>query len=112
MLSLEYMAGMVDADGCIRLQESNYKYQYPALQVTNTSKALMHYLVGSFGGKILLKQKKGFVTKLGVRSTSDCFDWRLGGAAARSLISDLIPHLIVKKDKAISVLAADFRKAA
>lgn len=102
-MEISYLAGLVDGEGCIRLHPSNkgiYRKYYPRLQVTNSYKLLLDMLVSQYGGAI-------HGPKRGSISTKDCWDWRITGDKARQLLIDLIPFLIVKKEKAIEVLSKD-----
>lgn len=104
MISLEYLAGLVDGEGCIRLHPSNkgkYRKYYPRLQVTNTYRPILDMLVDQFGGAIhssLNKKKPNWAEK---------HDWRLTGDKARELLNQLLPYLIIKQGKAKEVLLGD-----
>lgn len=104
MISLDYLAGLVDGEGCIRLHPSNkgkYRKYYPRLQVTNTYKPIIDLLVEQYGGACHSsrnKNKPGWATK---------HDWRLTGDKARELLTELLPLLIIKKETAIRVLQGD-----
>lgn len=105
MISLEYLAGLVDGEGCIRLHPSNkgkYRKYYPRLQVTNTYKPILDMLVDHYGGAIHTDsfgpRKPNWKVK---------HDWRISGDKARDLLNQLLPYLIIKKDKAIEVLTGD-----
>jgi hypothetical protein len=92
-LSLEYLAGLVDGEGCIRLHPSNkgkYRKYYPRLQVTNTYKPILDMLVDQYGGAVHSDTK------------SRKENWK-----ARELLNQLLPYLIIKKEKAIEVLQGD-----
>ena len=103
MLSLEYLAGLVDGEGNIALRPSNkgkYRKYYPGIQITNTYRPVLEMVLLQFGGRIDgPKRSRG--------STKDCWDWRATGDTARNLIRALIPHLIIKRDIAVQVLLDD-----
>ncbi len=104
MLSLEYLAGLVDGEGCIRLHPSNkgkYRKYYPRLQVTNTYKPILDLLVDQFGGAI---HSDKFPRKANWKIKHD---WRISGDKARELLNQLLPYLVIKKEKAILVLQGD-----
>lgn len=107
MFDISYIAGLVDADGCIRLHPSNkgkYRKYYPRVQITNTCRELMDALVEQFGGAIHGPKRRTD----GIRnSTKDCWDWRITGDKCRQLLSNMIPFLFIKKEKAIKVLNQD-----
>ena len=103
MLSYEYVAGLVDGEGCIRLTpsgEKRYLRYYPRLQVTNTYVEVLVMLKEQFGGYIGKPKRRP-------DSTKDCFDWRIDGDGARSLLHNLLPFLVIKREKALAVLAGD-----
>ena len=106
-ISIEYLAGMVDADGCICSHKSGKIYRYPRLQVTNTSWKLILELLENFGGHSIQKHVKGEGTFI---HRQDCYDWRLDGDKARILIAKLIPFLVIKREKALLVLLNDSTK--
>ena len=107
MISYQYLAGLVDADGYVGLHPSGtkkYRKYYPRLNVTNTCKEVLDALVENFGGTIHEK-------KPGKNSTfphrKKCWDWRTTGNTARNLIRRILPFLIIKRTKAIQVLEQD-----
>ena len=105
-MNIHYLAGLVDGEGYIRLCPSNkgkYRKYYPQLQVTNTYKPLLESLVSDFGGSILGPKRSKNATK-------DCWDWRISGDKARKLLHELLPLLVIKKDKAKQVLEGDNKK--
>lgn len=102
-MNIDYLAGLVDGEGCIRLHPSNrgeYRKYYPRLQVTNTYKPLLELLVSTYGGAISGPKRSKI-------SQKDTYDWRITGDKARKLLQDLIPLLIIKKEKAIEVIKND-----
>lgn len=103
-ISIQYLAGMVDADGCILSHKSGKIYRYPRLQVTNTSWKLIEELISNFGGHSVKRHVKGKGTFI---NRQDCYDWRIDGNSARKLIEKLIPYLVIKKEKALQVLIND-----
>lgn len=105
-MEISYFAGLVDGEGCIRLHPSNkgkYRKYYPRLQVSNTYKPLLDMLVSQYGGAIHGPKR----SPIRDCPTKDCWDWRITGDKARQLLNDLLPFLIIKKQKAIQVLAGD-----
>jgi len=106
-----YLAGMLDADGSIIMmrRERNDKIFYDTfIQVTNTNKDLMDWLVENFGGyyRDETKYKKNEV----LTHKKPIYSWRL--QRTRDLVPILklvIPYLIIKKDKGMRVL--NYRKS-
>lgn len=106
-LSFEYLAGLIDGEGYISLRPSNkgkYRKYYPRIQVTNTYKPILDLLVEELGGTITPKRNKNPNWKEG-------YDWRLHGDAARKLLQDLLPYLIIKKEAAIITLKGDQKES-
>lgn len=104
MISLEYLAGLVDGEGCIRLHPSNkgkYRKYYPRLQVTNTYRSILDMLVDQYGGAV--HSSKNELKP----HWKEKHDWRLTGDKARELLNQLLPYLIIKQDKAKEVLLGD-----
>lgn len=111
MISIEYLAGMIDADGCIQIHAAGpkkYNCRYPRLGVTNTDKKLMEDLVEGFGGTFRIKPDNG---KGKLKRTMPCYDWRLDGDTCRNLLAKLLPYLRVKQGRAYDVLLGDSKKS-
>ncbi len=102
-MNIDYLAGLVDGEGHIRLCPSNkgkYRKYYPQIQITNTYKPLLELITTIYGGSILGPKRSKNATK-------DCWDWRLSGDKARQLLKQLLPILIIKQEKANYVLLND-----
>lgn len=109
MISLEYLAGLIDADGGIILHPSNrgkYRKYYPKLKFTNTNKSVLDSIVEQFGGKLQPKRWKNKPSHW-----AESWDWSLTGNEARELINKLLPFLVIKKEKAEYVLANDEKQS-
>jgi hypothetical protein len=99
--NLAYLAGVIDSDGYIgvlksKAQPGNTKNpQYGlTVNVTNTSKVLMDWLVENFGGKVYTrKHKPGLNWK-------PTYNWILGYRAAKELLEEVLEFLVIKKDRA------------
>ena len=107
MISLEYLAGLVDGEGCIRLTQTNggkqggKLYYYPRLQVTNTFKPIIEELQKEFGGGVRHSSSKNHP------NWKDKYDWVADGDTARTILKQIVPYLRIKKDRAIEVLSLD-----
>ena len=104
MLSLEYLAGLVDGEGHVALRSSNkgkYKKYYPSIQVTNTYKPIIELLQAQYGGGI-----RHYVHK-NHPHWKDKYDWVANGDTARQLLTQLIPFLVIKKEAALAALTGD-----
>lgn len=88
-----YLAGLVDADGCLSLCKVDKGRHQPALSFVNTSIELVTLFSQEFGGRVYAKTPG--VYEVIVRKSEDVTE-----ACER-----LIPFLIFKKDKAMLVKA-------
>jgi hypothetical protein len=98
-VSPEYLAGIIDGEGHIRVAVSCYRYQYARVQVTNTCKPLLDAIQKNFGGKIISH---------GPRSNpkwSECWKWDTAGQNAIEVLEAVLPFLIVKREDALKALA-------
>ena len=95
-----YIAGIIDCEGNINLQWKSNHIDHITLRVSNTSLELINYLEGKLGGSFSLKKVK-------VKPThKDLWCWQIQGSMpVRRLLTILLPYLIVKKEKALEVLA-------
>lgn len=111
MLTLDYVAGVMDADGHFTWRGG--RYQCPDVGVTNTSSALMTALTDTFGGSAAPQR---YVCSPDCADTSnghyhrrsDVWKWHLTGYAAVLLCEALASRLVIKGDKARD-LAARYR---
>lgn len=103
MISWQYIAGLIDGEGCIRAHPSNkgkYRKYYPRVQITNTHTGVLIAICEQLGGAICGPKRRP-------DSKHDCWDWRLTGDGARNVLRETLPYLIIKKEKALEVLAKD-----
>lgn len=98
----QYVAGLLDADGCIRLARQKVKnknrYDYsPRVYITNKSKRLMDYVKETFGGNYSLN-----------KDNKNGDDWYLWYMSSRShivpFLNEILPYLYIKKEQAIKLL--------
>lgn len=96
--TIAYIAGIVDGEGHIAMRVDHGKYRSPILTVTNTNKPLLDFLQSKYGGSMCA---------LKVRSPkhNQAWSWRVSSKAAYTMIKDIRPHLIVKRAKALEVIA-------
>lgn len=94
----EYMAGLMDAEGCFTItrcfRKASNCYNYLAQIIfTNTNPELMKWIVFNFGG--VYKKRKV------VSGNKQAYDWKITNQKhALSFISTIYPYLIVKKQEA------------
>ncbi len=107
---LVYFAGFFDGEGSIGIYKDNRNDSYSsAFFVTNTNIEVLKWIKNRFGGIILFHGEKGRVIGYGSKgvihkSTKDSYRWKLDVHNVKSLLPDLIPHLMVKKQEAITML--------
>jgi len=99
MLTLEYVAGLFDGEGCITVQrqwyvntEGTFSYRYPMrAQITNTYEPIIVMLTEQFpyGSHFVDKRNPNYWRKTHV--------WYANGANAILFVSTLLPHLVIKK---------------
>ncbi len=96
---IEYLAGVVDGEGCL-LWDGGTR-----LVVNNTFPPMLEELQEAFGGTI---------SQMGSKKEAHhrtCFQWRLSGENARAAIRQLIPYLVEKKPQAqLLLLIWELRK--
>jgi hypothetical protein len=104
----QYLAGMIDSDGCIRLYKNTANYS-PVIYVTNISESLIDWLVNNFGGsKNNIRHKTGdSINGITVKSRRQAFSWKLTGLEnVVELLKYLKSELIIKRQQAEIILDA------
>ena len=98
---LAYTAGIIDGEGCIRIQidESSYRHSRMYVTVSSTDQWLCQYLKMAFGGRLYSKH-------LEHRRAS--WEWVLGGKYAVPFLESILPYLHLKRPQA--ELAIQFQK--
>lgn len=100
-LSIEYLAGIVDGEGCILIKSRGETVGTPSLYIANTNLELLERIKSNFGGRIYLCHKEDERTKA-------AYQWSLHGyAKVIPLLERLALHLIVKKDQMLAAIALD-----
>jgi len=85
---LTYLAGFFDGEGCIQTQVTK---RCLALSVTNKWYTPLEKFMNAFGGRVhLVTDKKGF----------SCFRWEVYADGAMLALKQLLPFLIIKKQRA------------
>lgn len=99
MLSIEYLAGLFDGEGCISLAQGGaVKNGYVSfglrMAICMCYKPIIEQIHNDYGGnKIARRRTDG--------NRRDQWTWHITGKAAEELLNLLIPHLIVKKEEAL-----------
>lgn len=94
-MSPEYLAGIVDGEGHIRMSTSNYTYRYVRIQVVNTHRPLLEAIQRHYGGSICVH---GNETKAISHGWRPSWTWNTAGPNAERILKMIQPFLIVKKD--------------
>lgn len=93
-LTLEWIAGFVDGEGCISIPAAR---GYPRLIVTNTNLTILRSMRAFFGGAGNITQKR---RGPGERGVKPCWQWICWNRHARTVLVQLRPHLILKAAEA------------
>lgn len=94
---LAYLAGLIDGEGCLRVEKSGGKYRYtpmtPTVCVTNSNPTLIKWVIEKFGGHLYLKKSK------------TCWDIYWLGKRAVEVLEQVYPYLVGKKEQADLIFA-------
>jgi len=108
-LTLSYLAGIIDGEGCIRINKYKYKYKRGnkikvayagTLQVEMCAKEVLKVFSDTFGGNITSRKKKDTKPIL--------YCWRVGNQKCKNVLKLLYPYLRAKKKQAKLVI--EFQK--
>jgi len=101
-ITLQWLVGFVDGEGCVAISSSNRstgRYATPYLQITNTHLPTLKLIKQQFGGS-LYSLKKSKQTRL------QAYFIRWNSKKAIALLEQLYPYLVTKKDQVGVLLAA------
>lgn len=96
---IAYLAGIVDGEGSIYIgnfscnKKTGVPYYQTNIQVTNTDKALIDWLVEIFGGLFSTRTRKQMDNK----SRKQVYTWTASGDRVTHLCELILPYLIIKK---------------
>ncbi|MGI9504550.1 MAG: DNA methyltransferase, partial [Geminicoccaceae bacterium] len=101
-----WLAGLIDADGCIGIRRQNngeWNPTYiPYLTVGCSDRLLLERCVDITGlGKVNVKSRAGSTDERGINQRRDGLVWRLDGQIASRVIRDIYPYLVQKKPQAL-----------
>ena len=110
MADMSYLAGFFDGEGCITTFRNHVK-RHPGefsyclkMNVSNTNLEVLKIFEAAFGGGIFTKKpKEGF---------KQAYVWQINGVAAKEVLKQLLPHLVVKKAEAELALQFPIREKA
>lgn len=97
--TLAYLAGLFDGEGCItsyggkRQDRSSFSAPAVSVQISNSNLDVLILAQNTFGGKIYSKCIKNPKYK-------PQWTWIVRGKEAERFLSDLLPHLIIKRTQA------------
>lgn len=100
---LIYLAATVDCEGCVSVAARNAgrgNYITPTLQITNTDRALIDWLLANVGGTVYIRPEPRDNRK-------PCWLWRCAGDEARQIIRSVRPWLKLKQHQADLVLGIE-----
>lgn len=107
-----YLAGIVDADGCITYEgvpKGGMSSQIRLL-VTNTSTDLVGWLMNNFGGNYHTRHYKNRhifthpTTGKKYYGNKDQYEWVLSSGHAIIVLKIILPYLIIKKERALGAI--------
>jgi len=99
-----YIAGLIDGDGTIYLHKrtrNSHQSVCPRVIITSSGSGLAEYVYSAYGGSMSTVQpRKGYREK-------KPYTYLLiaGSKRAGSMIRDMLPYLLIKKDRAQEVLS-------
>lgn len=100
MADWRYLAGIVDADGCIGIYTSKSSRTLTIrIVVANTSYALMRWIIKTFGGRLTTFKRRAPQHKL-------TYCWQVQRKETGRIVKRLLPYLIVKRRQGILALKA------
>ena len=103
IISLEYLAGLIDGEGCLDFIDTSRKYRYPRIRVAlkESDSRILFLIHDIYGGRINHTGKQ--------KSWKDYWSeqdlWTIAGEEANKLLKKLLPYLVVKKQKAETLLS-------
>lgn len=90
-LSKEYIAGLFDGEGCIYLGKNASS---PCCTITNTVIFPLKMVQNQYGGRVVMqKSTKGTNNK-------SYYVWISTGDKAEKFLNEILPYLIIKKERA------------
>lgn len=100
-----YLAGMIDADGHVIFRTG--RNSSPDVGVTNTSRELMTWLCTHVGGAFSLQRAtcEPECESTHIHQRAVIFKWHVTGQRAVILLLAIRPYLVIKGDRADTVIA-------
>ena len=97
-----YLAGILDGEGSISVQRQRsgkrmLVYHKLLVRVCNTDYRLMAWLKASYGGSVRSERRSA--------DRKVIYHWTVSGVAATRALAGIEPHLIIKRERALTALA-------
>ena len=103
-ISIEYLAGFFDGEGCIGVYPSKNKKGYKTynlvLTVGQIEPIVIRKLHGKYGGSLRFDERSKKI-----KNRQDAWYWHISGRKAERFLRDVFPYLIVKRSQAELALA-------
>lgn len=99
LYSDQWAAGFFDGEGCIQVEPRPSGYgvsYYVNVQLTQNDRRPLDEIAARFGGR---------VSGTGARANDRCFRWRASAGVAETFLRAVLPHLLVKRERAEHALA-------
>lgn len=100
-IEMSYMAGVMDGDGSFSLSKRSNgdlsPLYFPLIQMGNVCRKLVERFQEKFGGSIVTR--KPYEGKDGSKR-QECFTWKIDKLKSIQPIRDLMPYLVIKRDRA------------
>jgi len=90
-----YIAGFFDGEGCIGvyIHDKRYSTIQTMIKLDNTNKTPLQFVANMFGG--LIHERTIYSER-----HKPCYTWKVTGVKAASILKDLLPYLLVKRERA------------
>lgn len=102
VISLEYLAGLIDGEGCLDFA-SPERYRYPQIRIAlkESDSRVLFLIRDIYGGRINHRGKQ--------KSWKDYWSeqnlWTIQGKDCNKLLRKLLPYLVIKRQKAETLLS-------
>ncbi len=110
MITPPYLAGLLDADGHFTWRAG--KWQTALVGATNTSDALMGALTEALGGSVSRQRRlcPGGCSLAHIHRHADILRWQVTGYRAVLVCKTVLPHLVIKGDRAADVIGRYYER--
>lgn len=99
-LTAAYVAGLIDGEGCLWVQNKSGRWFTPRCDVGMSEKArpVLEKLHRRYGGSLGSHRKATDKWEAALR-------WAIGGKACQAMLADVLPFLVLKKEQAMLLLS-------